>query len=243
MKTAIINKTGMIAMALGCIVLFSCVTNVLTGQIVKESRTLTTFDGVSLAFSGDVYITQGSQQKVEIEADKSTLDIIESEVNGNTLVLKTKNGHWQDQGKINVYITMPAVRHLSVSGSGDMVCETAIHSDEIKIEVSGSGSLIMRQLESPNVTSVITGSGNIKLAGNNNDQGMLKANITGSGSFKAEAFQVGNADITITGSGSAMINVVKELETNITGSGSVLYKGTPTVNAHSTGSGRTKSID
>jgi hypothetical protein len=243
MKTALFNKASLVALTFGCVVLFSCSTNILTGQTVKESRNVSTFHAVTLAFSGDVFITQGSPQKVEIEADKATLEIIETKVEGNTLVLKTKNGHWHDLGTIRAYITMPEVNGLSISGSGDMICESSINTSEIDLEVSGSGSVKINKLQSPEVSAVITGSGDITLAGTGNDQGMLKTTITGSGSFKSEELPVGNADITITGSGSVRVNVVNELETNITGSGSVLYKGHPRINASSTGSGKTRSMD
>ena len=243
MKTTTFNKASLVALAFGCFVLLSCTTSVLTGQTVKELRNVSTFNAVALAFSGDVYITQGSPQKVEIEADKSSMEIIETEVEGNTLVLKTKNGHWRDLGKIKAYITMPEVSSLSISGSGDMICETSISTHEIKLEVSGSGSLAVRKLEAPDISAVITGSGDVTLAGTSNGQGLLNAIITGSGSFNAEELQVGNADVNITGSGSARVNVLKELETNITGSGSVLYKGNPIINANATGSGKTRSMN
>jgi len=243
MKNAIIHKAGLIALAFGCFILSSCATSVLTGQTVKETRDLPAFDAVSLAFSGDVFISQGSPRKVEIEADKSSMEIIETKIEGNTLVLKTKNGHWRDLGEINVYITMPDISCFSVSGSGSMVCETPIRTNEIKIEVSGSGSITVNKLESPNVSAAITGSGDITLAGASNDQSEMEAIITGSGDFQAEALQVANANVNITGSGSARVNVLKELDTNITGSGSVLYKGNPIVNANATGSGKTRSLD
>jgi hypothetical protein len=243
MKTENFNKVSLIAQALGLFVLFSCATNVLTGQTVKEIRNVSSFDGVALAFSGNVYITQGSPQKVEIEADKNTLEIIETKVEGNVLVLKTRNGHWRDLGEIKVYITMPEVSKLSISGSGDMICETAVRTSEIKVEVSGSGSVKMRKLESHNVSAVITGSGDILLAGTSTDQGELDVVITGSGNFNAEELPTGKADVNITGSGSARVNVMNDLETTITGSGSVLYKGNPRINANATGSGRTKSLN
>lgn len=243
MKTENYHKVGLIALAFVCIVVFSCATNVLTGQTVKETRNVSGFDGVALAFSGDVYITQGSPHKVEIEADKSTLEIIETKVEGNVLVLKTRNGHWRDLGPIKAYITMPDVHELSVSGSGDMLCETPLRTGEIDINVSGSGSVKIHKLESREVSAVITGSGNINLAGSGVDQGELKVVITGSGSFSAEELPFGEGDVNITGSGSAKVNVMNDLETTITGSGNVLYKGNPRINANATGSGRTKSLN
>lgn len=243
MKNVSLNKSGMIALAFGSFVLFSCATDILTGQTVKESRSLSSFEGVALAFSGDVYITQGNQQKVEIEADKKTMEIIETRIEGNTLVLKTKNGHWRDLGDITVNITMPEINHLSVSGSGDLFCKTTIRTHEIDLNVSGSGSISISHLESSDVSSIITGSGDIRLAGESSEQSRLNVTITGSGDFGAEDLAVGNAHINITGSGSVKVNVLKELETDITGSGSVLYRGSPMVNANATGSGKTRSID
>jgi hypothetical protein len=242
MKKHIINKASLIAMAIGGFALFSCTTSVLTGQTVKESRDLPVFENVALAFSGDVYITQGSQQHVEIEAAESAMEIIETKVDGNTLVLKTKNGHWHDLGKVNVYITMPEIGKLSISGSGDIICESSIKTNEIDLSISGSGSLRIANLAFQEITADITGSGNMSLKGKG-DPGELDVTITGSGSLKAEELSIGEATVTITGSGSATVNVIKELETNITGSGSVFYKGNPIINANATGSGKTRSIN
>jgi len=80
MKTPLFYRANLIALAFGCLVALSCSTGNLTGQIVKETRNVSAVEGVALAFSGDVYITQGSAQKVEIEAEKSTLEIIETKV-------------------------------------------------------------------------------------------------------------------------------------------------------------------
>ena len=37
------------------------------GPVTKRTIDLDDFDGVALAFSGDVYLTQGNTQKVEVE--------------------------------------------------------------------------------------------------------------------------------------------------------------------------------
>lgn len=243
MKNVNKNKTGwLLCTALSWSALLF-VPGALMGQATKQSRQVEAFNGVALSFSGNVQITQAAQQQVVIEADKDVLDIIITEVNGNTLVIKTKNGQWRDLGDVNVMISMPDITSLSVSGSGDIRSETALKTPEIKVNVSGSGSIYLQQLESPNVEAEITGSGDIKLAGNSTDQSRLKTIITGSGSYKGEGLVVGEAHVTITGSGSATVNVLKELDTNITGSGSVMYKGNPLVNANATGSGRTRALN
>lgn len=236
------KKTRLLALSITTCLLVSCTSNVITGQMTKESRDLPSFEGVSLAFSGDVYITQGSPQHVEIEADKNILEIIETKMEGNVLVLKYKNGQWRDLGKVTVHITMPGISSLSIAGSGDLICNNPVQVHEIELRVSGSGSLKMNRLTFHEIDATITGSGNISLNGNGNP-GELEARITGSGNLNAGELSVGEAVINITGSGSATVFVVKELETNITGSGSVHYKGNPIINANAVGSGRTKPVN
>ena len=242
MKNSQTKKAGLVAIAIGFFILFSFVSPVLTGQTIKETRDVPQFSGITLAFSGNVYVTQGSPQQVVIEADKNTMDKIVTEINGDKLVLKTRDGHWRDLGKISVYITMPDVELLAVTGSGDLICESPIKTNEMELFVSGSGSVKVSRLEAHEVSAEITGSGDIMLAGSSNE-GEMDATITGSGSIKAQDFEVSEASVRITGSGSAMVYATKELETNITGSGSVNYKGKPLINATATGSGKTRSMN
>lgn len=243
MKRILNNNALLIVAAVMLMVIAPGKAGVLNGQTTKETRKVGTFTGVSLAFSGDIFIKQGSPLSVVIEAEQKTLEVIESELEGSTLVLKTKNGHWRDLGKITVYITMPEIDNLSVSGSGDIICQSLVKTDEINLKISGSGSIKMQDLSVREIDAVVTGSGDIMLSGAGSPSGEMNATITGSGSIRTEGMPVAEVQVTITGSGSASVHATKELETNITGSGSVLYKGNPLVNANATGSGRTRSIN
>jgi len=241
MQTTRMNKSSLIALLVGCSVWFSCATDIMTGQIVKEARNLPVFQAIHLSMSADVYLSQGGPQSVQIEAEKASLEDIETEVKGNSLIVKTRDGQWRGMGKVKVFITVQEISQIDLSGSGNIESQTPIRSGDMKIELSGSGNVKIMALEAPKIAVTITGSGNVTMAGTN-DQAQLDATITGSGSMKAEELSAASAVITITGSGSARVNVLKELETNITGSGNVQYKGNPMINAHSTGSGKTTAL-
>jgi hypothetical protein len=220
---------------------FSCTAPVLSGETVKEIRNVGPFSAINLTISADVFLTQGSVQKIEIEGDKNSLKEIETTVTGETLKICTKDMFHGNIGKVSVYITVPGINALTISGSGDITAAAVITADELDLNVSGSGSIRFSELSAREVSATITGSGNIDVSAGK-AQSELEVVITGSGSFAAEGFSVPEADVTITGSGSARVWAVKELETNITGSGNVAYKGEPLVNANSTGSGKTRSI-
>ena len=207
----------------------------------KEVRNLDKFNRISLSISAKVFIVQGSECRLEIEADKNDLAKIETEVKNGKLEIKTKNWTSNLKGNIIINITMPELEGLSVAGSGSIIANSNFNCQELNLAVTGSGTLKMEKLAVQKVDATITGSGNIRLSGEP-VAGELSLTITGSGNYSAEGLKVDEANITITGSGSAKIHVVRDLKTNITGSGSVLYEGEPMINANSTGSGRTKRM-
>ncbi|MBN2814737.1 MAG: DUF2807 domain-containing protein, partial [Bacteroidales bacterium] len=83
----IMNKSALLLIAAAVLLVIAPgQAGILNGQTTKETRSVGTFTGVSLAFSGDIYIKQGSPQSIEIEAEQKTLEVIETELEGSTLV-------------------------------------------------------------------------------------------------------------------------------------------------------------
>jgi len=243
MKTTLFRKESLFVMIVTHIILTSCSPGILSGQIVKESRSVPQFSGINLCISADVTISQGENQQVEIEADQQVTGMIETQVKNNTLTIKAKNSIFQNPGSANIKITIPVIESLFVTGSGDITGATPIHTDKIEIFISGSGSVTLQALNANDVRTTITGSGDIQLEGSSPVNGKLEGTITGSGDLDTEKLPFENADITITGSGTAKVMALSELQTRITGSGSVYYKGNPRINASSTGSGKTKTME
>ncbi len=204
----------------------------------KEARDVSTFTGVSLGISGDLYLTQGSPQKVVIQAENN-LDEIETEVRNGVLRIKTDNWNSRIKG-VKIWITMPEVEALSVSGSGDIIAETPINADELELKVSGSGSIKIPELKGDEIEAAISGSGDLKLAGSADE---MELRISGSGSVFAEGLKVNECGIKISGSGSCKIDVTGELDASISGSGRVTYYGNPQIDARISGSGKVRQGD
>lgn len=219
----------------------ACDTNITNGQVTRETRTVTDFSSIALATSAEVILVQGSPRKVELEGSRDDLNKLITRTEGKTLVIKNEPGSWR-MGQVKIYITTPEVEKLTVSGSGDIRCETALQANEFRAEVSGSGSIYANQLSANAVDANVTGSGDIQLAGKKQVSNM-DIQITGSGDIRVSEIPAAKVHVTITGSGSATVYAAEELETHITGSGDVRYKGNPTVNANTTGSGKTVSAN
>ncbi|NVK84054.1 MAG: DUF2807 domain-containing protein [Cytophagia bacterium] len=209
----------------------------------KETRDVGDFDFIAMNISGKVYISQGNKNEVIVEADDRDMDKIRTEVRGGRLSISTRdNGRWFKwgdgiEGRVNIYITLKELRGVSVSGSGDVISQNTIKTDDFEASISGSGDIEV-ELDARAIESRITGSGNIELKGSAQ---RARLGISGSGKYFAEELKVDDYNVTISGSGRAAINTNGELDVRISGSGSVYYSGNPTgVNTNVSGSGRVR---
>lgn len=200
------------------------------------------FTKISFGVPGTLYLTQGTQNTVEIHADEETMERIEVVQEGGRLKIKTKNnygwGSW-NSGKVTAYVTIKTLEGLSVSGSGGIVGKNTIKSGDIDLDVSGSGSIEM-DLTATDVNISISGSGEVSLNGSGK---RADVDISGSGKVQGETFSVDVFEADISGSGTCYITANSEIDADISGSGSIYYKGNPDrVNSRSSGSGKVKKL-
>lgn len=212
------------------------------GYTQTEKFNLDSFSEISLGISGDLYITQGSTQSVEIKGDRDDIEELIVEVRGSRLVVKREGSwsSWKNSGKITIYVTIPEVEGISVSGSGSVIGKSKIKSDDLEISVSGSGDIELDLDLSGELDLSISGSGECYLKGKAYS---VDLHISGSGEVEAEDLVVERVDARISGSGSAEITVNESIEARISGSGTILYAGNPSkVNSHSSGSGKVRKM-
>ncbi len=207
----------------------------------KVTREVGPFTEIELSVAANLYLKQGNEHSLVLEGDEDELEEIETQVQGETLKIKHKKPfHFGSSKRITIYVTMKEIEELSVGGSGKIEAATPIQSEDLELNVSGSGDINIDELEASEVESSISGSGDIRLAGNK-QVNTLDCNISGSGELHASGLKVGSAELSLSGSGGCKVYVTDELDVDISGSGKVRYKGEPLVNASISGSGRVES--
>jgi len=163
----------------------------------KETRDVKDFTKVSFGVSGNLYINIGPEFKVVLEGEKRYLDEIITEVSGGKLVIKNENwrmNNWRMNEKVTVYITMPELNGLGVSGSGKAEIKDAVKTGDLNLSVSGSGKLYASEIMVSNLGCSISGSGDISL-GSGGSSSKAGISISGSGNYFGESFKIGSADI------------------------------------------------
>ena len=235
-------KRGVILPAL--IIVVVLLSGFANGQSVdKETRNVKDFTKVSFGVAGNLYINIGPEFNVVLEGNKRVLDNVLTEVSGGKLVIKNENwkiNNWRMNEKVNVYITMPELAGLGVSGSGKAEVKDAIKTSDLGLSVSGSGKIYISDITVSNLSCGISGSGDIILSGSGSCS-KADISISGSGNYDGLPLKIGTAEIHISGSGNCSCNVTESLRASVSGSGNVTYEGSPKIDAHVSGSGKVRS--
>jgi hypothetical protein len=190
----------------------------------RVTRNVDNFTKISFRVPGTVYLKQGSPLKVEIEGDKDVIKEIETEVEGTRLVIgkegKWFNWDWDDDKKIKVYITMPNIEGISVSGSGSVQGQNKITAGDLELNVSGSGGLSLDVDASGNIEGDVSGSGEINVKGKCKS---FDSDVSGSGKVDLALTVMNTADFSVSGSGKIQADgTADNVKATISGSGKVL---------------------
>jgi hypothetical protein len=207
------------------------------GKITLEKREVKSFHSIELSGGINLFVTQGSEQELSIEAENNIVPILATYVRNEKLVIETDKCV-SSHKPIYVHVVMKEIKALDISGSSQVQGQSIINSDKIKLSSSGSGRINLELIANVIDTS-LSGSTEIKLSGK-----ATHHKIESSGSSIVHASELVVKEYSIHSSGSSMfeINASTKLFIDMSGSGEVRYKGNPIVNINTSGSSTIKEL-
>jgi hypothetical protein len=209
------------------------------GKVVKETRVVSSFDGIEVSGAFSVYLRQGSNEEVVIEADENLQPVIRAEVHGSTLVIDTKKPI-NHPTALKVYITFKDLNKVEVSGAVDIVTENKITLNDFSLHTSGASDVRM-ELTARKLDLNSSGASKLRLAGSATD---VSADLSGACDIFGFDLVCENFTVDLSGAGKAQIHVTKKINAEISGAGSIRYKGNPTIiNQSVSGAGSIKHED
>ncbi|MCX6249916.1 MAG: DUF2807 domain-containing protein [Bacteroidetes bacterium] len=192
------------------------------GNVIKQTREVSTFNSISVSGAYDVILSQGTAQSVVIEADENLLPLIKTEVRGNELEIYNKHsiGH---SHCMKVYVTVTDLRKIDLSGAVDLSTQTKLTTDELSIDESGASDTKM-DIAVKKLNIDCSGGSKLRFSGSATQ---VRMDVSGAVDIFAYDLATESFHLEISGAGKAEINVSKELNASISGAGTVHYKGTP----------------
>ncbi|HTX87458.1 MAG TPA: head GIN domain-containing protein [Bacteroidales bacterium] len=208
------------------------------GNVIKQERNTGAFTAIDVSSAFKVYLTQGTANKVTVEADENLMQYIRTRVEGNKLIVECEKPIYHSHAR-NIYITFVDLNSIDISGAVYLETQGKIAGEELEMESSGASEAEMT-LAYGKVKLDCSGASKLKLSGSSQD---VSVDFSGASELKAYDYVVDNMDVDISGAGEANVNVVKTLRAEISGAGEVRYKGSPVVDQHISGAGSIKKVD
>ena len=183
-------------------------------RIISEERNTSECNGICLKYAGNVYLRQGDEQSITVEANDNIIDDVITQSQDGILSVGLRNGSYSDV-TVRVYVTLKSIEQISIEGAGNINVQNSI--------------------DSKNLNCIINGAGDIYLKGYGE---YLECKINGAGNIDAFKFPVKNCAAKINGSGNCSVNVSDYLDAAISGIGNIVYEGNPNVKSSISGIGK-----
>ncbi len=242
MKTTRNSTTGIISTALIILlIIVSCnvIGEIGSGNVIREERKVSSFNGIEVSGAFDIKLIQGTVSSVVIEADDNLMPLIRTEVRGSTLVIDNKKPISHSKS-LKVFITFTELKSIDLSGAVDFESQGKLTLPELSISGSGASDGKL-EMDVQKLSIDCSGGSKLKLTGSAKD---VDVDASGAVDLFAFDFPAENYKLSISGAGKAEINVSKELNVDISGAATVHYKGNPTKNIQDvSGAGTIKKVD
>lgn len=204
-----------------------------SGKVVTKERKTDSFTGLKVSSGIDVYLKQGNNETVSVEADENLHEYILTEVRGGVLNVYSEYNIRGAERK-RVYVTMKEVIAVKTTSAGDVLGETPIISDRLELSASSAGDIKL-EVHAKNTNIDISSSGNITISG---DTDMLRADLSSAGDLNAFDLKAREADVSVSSAGDADVSVSERITARASSAGDINYRGDPKyVDAHSSSAG------
>ncbi len=206
------------------------------GEIATEIRFVEKVKKIELNGSADIIlipVSDQSETEIEISAQDEIIEVLETEVVGDKLVIEYRENCVRTNKEVLLRIKTSELSEVEINGSGDVESDGAFSGNDIKFTVNGSGDIDF-DLNYRTTDLKIDGSGDMDLNGSSET---LEIDVEGSGNIDAKGLTGDHCDVHIQGSGDVKVHADKSLKIRIEGSGDVGYKGSASPEISIDGSG------
>ncbi len=204
------------------------------------------------------YSQRSGTSTLTVTMDENLFPYLDIRSKNGTLFIGTKDRDKIFPSERLIRASSDILRKVSISGSLDFFVNSPLKSDELKISVSGAGSVIMKQEADFGFAQFsISGAGDVKVdnltckefegkisgVGDTDLKGKAdhaKFSISGAGDVNAYQFYVKDVTANVSGAGDIDLYASETLDATVSGIGDISYKGDAKVNSHKSGFGSIK---
>ena len=194
------------------------------GQVVEESREVSEEFTMVYASEGlDVFVTQGDEFSINVEADENIIDLIGTDIRDGRLKVHAIENI--GRATKSVYVSLPEVEALETSSGADLIAQTTITADKIELEAS-SGSDLEVEVDARTVVAETSSGADIKVSGRTD---MLQADASSGSDIKARGLLAKRCTADASSGADITVNVSESLIADASSGADISYTGDATV--------------
>lgn len=174
---------------------------------VTETLKLESFDSIDIDGAARLEVTIGEPASVVVRGSEKSVRGVKTEVDGDTLRIKTRAKDWvlqNDNTRLTFQITVPRLESLRLEGGNDVNLAGFAGGET---EIRASGALNMNA------------DGHLE---------KLTVRMSGAGHADLSRLVADDATVTVDGVGSVIVNPRESLDATMNGVGAIFYTGSPT---------------
>ncbi|GAB3644269.1 head GIN domain-containing protein [Spirosoma arcticum] len=203
----------------------------------KKDRAVSSFQGLNVSSGIDVYLTQGSSEKLTFDVKGIDEDAVKSEVRNGVLRLyidrKGANLNWGRNTSVKAYVTFRQLNDLRAGGGSDVLGQGTLSFGDLNVE-AGGGSEVTLTLKADKLNASASGGADLKLDGSART---LNADSSGGSDLDARKLTVDVCNANSSGGSEAYVNATRELSMKASGGSDIYYYGSAKVIAKSESGG------
>jgi hypothetical protein len=210
------------------------------GKVVNDQnaqkRTVQGFHAIEISSGVDLYLNQGGEEAVAVSAaDPEDRDRIVTEVSGGALhiYINNVNLRWlmHNHRRLRAYVSCKQLDQLSAHGGSDVFVQDGLHSDNLKVHLSG-GSDLRGKFTVGDLSIEQSGGADAYVTGTARS---LYVHTTGGSDYHGYDLSADNCEVEASGGSDIYCTVNKELKASAHGGSDVHYKGNGSLRGASTG--------
>lgn len=202
----------------------------------KQDRPVKNFNKIEVSGGFNVILSQGTVEKLTVEADDDILPKIITEVKGGTLIIKLENNTWnKDIKNLTAELTFINLDGIDVSGAVKITGTNPMKFSALEIDGSGATKINLN-LSATSLICDFSGASEITFKGNAPE---FKVDLSGASNLEALEFLTRKCSIECSGASDARVYATESLDVEGSGASKITYTGNPT-NVDSDMSGASK---
>jgi hypothetical protein len=192
-------------------------------NVSEESRKITAVNRIDASGMFQLTLIQG-EPSLKIIADENLLELIETNIKGDRLIISSKKNIRQAK-HLEIVISSPEFKRLQLSGAVSIHSKETLRGDGLRLETSGAAEVDLA-LDYDELRCELSGASEIKLRGVARS---VRVSSSGATDLRLFELDVRNMRLNLSGASEARINVSKELSVEASGASEIRYKGNPKI--------------